>query len=84
MTADLAGLGKDAATYSLFTNPKGGIIDDTIIANRGDWIYVVVNAGCFDKDKAHIDAAAFVFVLPRSIPFQLPIDFFIFSTGFQV
>jgi aminomethyltransferase len=40
--------------YSLFTNEKGGIIDDTIITNCGDHLYVVVNAGCFDKDMAHI------------------------------
>ncbi len=26
-----------------------GIIDDTVITNRGDHLYVVVNAGCADK-----------------------------------
>jgi aminomethyltransferase len=40
--------------YSLFTNDKGGIIDDTIITNCVDHLYVVVNAGCYDKDIAHI------------------------------
>jgi len=42
--------------YSLITNSKGGIIDDTIIANAKDFLYVVVNAGCFDKDMVHIRA----------------------------
>jgi len=37
------------------THPySGGIIDDTIITNAKDFLYVVVNAGCFDKDMIHI------------------------------
>jgi len=39
---------------SLFTNANGGIIDDTIITNAGDFLYVVVNAGCYPKDIVHI------------------------------
>jgi len=42
------------ATYSLIPNAKGGIIDDIILANAGDFVYVVVNAGCYDKDMVHI------------------------------
>jgi len=51
--ADLQILPKNSATLSVYTNPKGGIIDDTIITNRGDHFFVVVNAGCADKDFAH-------------------------------
>lgn len=32
----------------------GGIVDDTIITNAGDFLYVVVNAGCYDRDMVHI------------------------------
>jgi aminomethyltransferase len=49
VVADVASLAQGQATLSLFTNQNGGIIDDTIIANKGDHISVVVNAGCFDK-----------------------------------
>jgi aminomethyltransferase len=54
VVADLDALPKESATYSYFTNEKGGIIDDTLITNRGDHFYVVVNAGCFDKDMTHL------------------------------
>jgi aminomethyltransferase len=49
VVADVASLTQGQATLSLFTNENGGIIDDTIIANKGDHIAIVVNAGCFDK-----------------------------------
>lgn len=39
---------------SLFTNEQGGIIDDTIVMQHDDSLYVVSNAGCADKDLAHI------------------------------
>lgn len=41
-------------TLSVFTNEQGGIIDDTIIMQHQDSLYVVSNAGCADKDLAHI------------------------------
>ena len=38
------------------TNDTGGIIDDTVITKvTEDNIYVVLNGGCADKDKAHIN-----------------------------
>lgn len=40
-----------------FTNEKGGIMDDTVITRKGDQqFYVVVNAGCCEKDLKHITA----------------------------
>jgi len=54
--ADIINLPVGTATLSVITNENGGIIDDTIITNKGDHIYVVINAGCFDKDYAHIMA----------------------------
>lgn len=52
--ADVQGIAPGSAKLSLLTNEKGGIIDDTVITNMGDHIYMVVNAGCADKDYAHI------------------------------
>lgn len=54
VVGDIKGLKPNHATLSLFTNNKGGIIDDTVITNKGDHIYFVVNAGCADKDKVHL------------------------------
>lgn len=42
--------------YALFTNPEGGIMDDLMVANYGDYIYVVVNAACKEQDIAHMQA----------------------------
>jgi len=41
---------------SLYMNDKGGIIDDTIINNAGDHLYVVSNAGCAHKVRPHMEA----------------------------
>jgi len=54
VVGDLAELKQGQSQLSLFTNEKGGIIDDTVISNHGDKLYVVSNAGCADKDYAHI------------------------------
>lgn len=51
--ADLQSLPENHAKLSVITNEKGGIKDDTVITNRGDHIFMVVNAGCTDKDIAH-------------------------------
>ncbi|MEQ2219031.1 hypothetical protein XENOCAPTIV_011597, partial [Xenoophorus captivus] len=42
-------------TLSLFTNENGGIIDDLIVTKTDQgYLYVVSNAGCADKDSAHM------------------------------
>lgn len=57
VVADLAGLAVGHSTLSLFTNAKGGIIDDTVINKQSDdAFYVVSNAGCAAKDLVHIRA----------------------------
>lgn len=55
VVADIAGLEENTGTLSLFTNPEGGIVDDLIV-NRTDqsYLYVVSNAGCREKDLAHL------------------------------
>ncbi|KAF2304924.1 hypothetical protein GH714_000503 [Hevea brasiliensis] len=54
--ADVAGLAPGTGTLTVFTNEKGGAIDDSVITKvTDDHIYLVVNAGCRDKDLAHIE-----------------------------
>ena len=53
VVSDVAGLKTGEGLLSLITNAKGGIIDDTVIANSGDYIYMVVNGACKHKDMAH-------------------------------
>ena len=54
MPGDVAGLEQGQMRYSQFTNEAGGILDDLMVTNRGDHIFLVVNAGCKDADFAHI------------------------------
>ncbi|GAA6229692.1 aminomethyltransferase, mitochondrial [Lates japonicus] len=57
VVADIAELKDNQGTLSLFTNEKGGIIDDLIVTKTDQgYLYVVSNAGCADKDSAHMKA----------------------------
>ena len=40
--------------YALFTDEEGGILDDLMVANAGDYLFVVVNAACKEQDLAHL------------------------------
>lgn len=51
---DVLGLGEGRQRYGLFTNDQGGILDDLMFANRGDHLFVVVNAACKVADIARI------------------------------
>ena len=42
--------------YAIFTNETGGILDDLMVANRADHLFLVVNAACKDADIAHMRA----------------------------
>ncbi|KAL3596133.1 hypothetical protein D5086_007770 [Populus alba] len=54
--ADVAALAPGTGTLTVFTNEKGGAIDDSVITKvQNDHMYIVVNAGCRDKDLAHIE-----------------------------
>ncbi|KAF8071403.1 hypothetical protein N665_1128s0003 [Sinapis alba] len=56
VVADVAGLAPGTGSLTVFTNEKGGAIDDSVITKVTDeHIYLVVNAGCRDKDLAHIE-----------------------------
>ncbi|XP_064117075.1 aminomethyltransferase, mitochondrial-like isoform X1 [Macrobrachium nipponense] len=55
IVGDIEGLPDNSGTLSLFTNDQGGIIDD-LICSKTDlgYLYVVSNAGCKEKDLAHM------------------------------
>ena len=54
--ADLIGLKEGRQRYGLFTDAQGGILDDLMIANRGDHLFLVVNAANRAADLAHLRA----------------------------
>ncbi|XP_074661855.1 aminomethyltransferase, mitochondrial-like [Tubulanus polymorphus] len=55
--ADVEGLKDNQGTLSLFTRDNGGINDDLIITKTNeDYLYVVSNAACADKDFNNMKA----------------------------
>ncbi|UMM09587.1 glycine cleavage system aminomethyltransferase GcvT [Gluconobacter frateurii] len=55
--ADYVGLAKGRQRYGFLTNDAAGILDDLMVANMGDDLFVVVNASCKEQDAALIEAA---------------------------
>jgi len=53
---DVKGLPEGRQRYALFTNADGGILDDLMVTNRGDHLFLVVNAACKEADIAHLQA----------------------------
>jgi aminomethyltransferase len=53
---DIRGLAPGAMRYTQFTNAEGGILDDLMVANAGDFLFLVVNAACKQADLAHLQA----------------------------
>ena len=51
---DIQGLNEGQTRYTLLTNEQGGILDDLMVTNQGDHLYLVVNAACKEGDFAHI------------------------------
>lgn len=62
---DLRALKTGEMRYTLFTNDVGGILDDLIVTNAGDHLFVVVNAACKEADIAHMRAQ-----LPKGITLE--------------
>ncbi|RED11895.1 glycine cleavage system aminomethyltransferase GcvT [Pontivivens insulae] len=67
MPVNVAELKPGRQRYGLLTAANGGILDDLMFANMGDWHYVVVNAARADHDIPHISAATEVEVLDRAL-----------------
>lgn len=51
---DVLGLAVYQQRYALFTNAAGGILDDLMITNAGESLFMVVNAACKAQDIAHL------------------------------
>ncbi len=54
MPVDIISLGAMKQRYGLFTNETGGVMDDLMVTNAGDHLFVVVNAACKEQDIAHM------------------------------
>ena len=54
VVGDVKGLGDKEGRLTLLTNSEGGILDDCVLANAGDYIYMVVNGACKVDDMAHL------------------------------
>ena len=50
VVGDIEGLQPGQTKLSLIMNESGGIVDDTVITNAGDHIYMVVNGACKVSD----------------------------------
>ncbi len=53
---DILSLPPGRQRYVQFTNVSGGLLDDLMVANFGDHLFVVVNAACKAADEAHLRA----------------------------
>ncbi len=51
---DIAGLAPNRTRYTLFTDEQAGILDDLMVTNAGDHLFLVVNAACKADDLAHL------------------------------
>ncbi|ODP99503.1 glycine cleavage system protein T [Salinivibrio sp. SS3] len=51
---DVLDLPQGKQRYAVFTNEQGGILDDLMIANLGDHLFLVVNAACKAQDIQHL------------------------------
>lgn len=63
--SDIKSLKVGDAKLSLILNEKGTIVDDTVITNAGDYIYMVVNGAC----KVHFPFQSFSLLASRPFCF---------------
>jgi aminomethyltransferase len=53
---DIVAVAPKRQRYAQFTNDGGGLLDDLMVANFGDHLFLVVNAACKAEDEAHLRA----------------------------
>jgi aminomethyltransferase len=53
---DILSVAPGRQRYAQFTGDAGGILDDLMVANFGDHLFLVVNAACKAEDEAHLRA----------------------------
>jgi aminomethyltransferase len=51
---DIVAVAPGRQRYAQFANEAGGILDDLMVANFGDHLFLVVNAACKAADEAHL------------------------------
>jgi len=51
---DIVDLPVGQQRYAMFTNERGGVMDDLMVANVGGSLFVVVNAACKEQDIEHL------------------------------
>jgi aminomethyltransferase len=51
---DIVAIAPGRQRYAQFTGENGGILDDLMVANFGDHLFLVVNAACKADDEAHL------------------------------
>jgi len=66
---DIIDLPQGKQRYALFTNEQGGLLDDLMVSNFGDHLFVVVNAACKAQDIAHLEAN-----LPQDVKLEIMPD----------
>ena len=54
LPSDIVGLGLNKVRYSLLLNDDGGILDDLMVTNREDGLYIVVNGAVKMEDIGHL------------------------------
>jgi aminomethyltransferase len=53
---DILAVAPGRQRYAQLTNESGGILDDLMVANFGEFLFLVVNAACKAEDEAHLRA----------------------------
>jgi aminomethyltransferase len=53
---DILAVAPGRQRYAQFSNDTGGLLDDLMVANFGDHLFLVVNAACKAEDEAHLRA----------------------------
>jgi aminomethyltransferase len=51
---DIVAVAPGRQRYAQFTDESGGILDDLMVANFGEYLFLVVNAACKEADEAHL------------------------------
>src|SRR6185369_12835112 len=51
---DIVAVAPGRQRYAQFSNDEGGLLDDLMVANFGDHLFLVVNAACKAEDEAHL------------------------------
>ena len=63
---NIVGLAPTRIRYTVFTNDKGGILDDLTIGRAADHLSIVVNAACKEADYEHMRRG-----LPKSMRLEI-------------